>query len=109
MAIKLNTDGLIPDDNEGRNKKQIGLSRHKTKRKAVALNFSNAHKPLATSLAYWQKHKLATPLFWYLFDSLAKQKKPEEDTEVLAVEDVLVHGSPIDFGKKLLEELRNQK
>lgn len=105
MAISLNTEGLIPESDD----KKESSSQHVTKRKPIALNFSNAHKPQATSLAYWQKHKLATPLFWYIFDSLPKQGDSSNPNQKRSVKDVIENMSPTDFAKSLLEELKNNK
>lgn len=105
MAISLNTDGLIPESY----KKKESNSRHLSKRKAIALNFSNAHKPQATSLAYWQKHKLATPLFWCIYDSLPEQNDPQNPDKKLSVKDVIEDMSPAEYAEKLLAELRSRK
>lgn len=104
MALSLNTEGLIPDSD----KKKESNSRHVSERKAIALNFSNAHKPQATSLAYWQKHKLATPLFWCIFDSLAKQNDPKNPNQLLSVKDVIENVSPAEYAEALLAELRSK-
>lgn len=105
MALNLNTKGLIPDSDQ----KKESNSRHVTKRKPIALNFSNTHKPQATSLAYWQKHKLATPLFWCIFDSLAMQKHPKNNRKQLSVIDVIEQMSPSEYAEALLEKLRSKK
>lgn len=105
MALSLNTEGLIPDSDQ----KKESNSRHVSKRKPIALNFSNTHKPQATSLAYWQKHKLATPLFWYIFDSLSMQNNPKKKGKKLTVKDVIENMSPTEYAEALLAELRSKK
>lgn len=103
MTLTLNLEGLINEDQPETH------TRHTTTRKAIALNFSNANKPQATGLVYWQKHKLATPLIWYLFDSLANQVDPENPKNFLAVQEVIKNTTPEEYAKKLLEQLRRNK
>lgn len=105
MSLKLNTDGLIPSKKNGNNKQSS--SRHKTARKSIALNFSNTNKQHATGLAYWQKHKLATPLIWFLLDSLAKQENGANG--LMGVADVVSSVPAECYAEKLLLELRSQK
>lgn len=105
MAKSLNTVGLIPVSY----KKKESNSRHLNKRTPIALNFSNAHKPQATSLTYWQKHKLATPLFWCIYDSLPMQSDPQNPDKKLSVKDVIENISPAEYADKLLAELRSKK
>lgn len=103
MVLTLNLDGLIDED------QPESHTRHVTPRKPIALNFSNANKPQATGLVYWQKHKLATPLIWFLFDSLANQIDPDNPKNTLSVKDVIENTTPEEYAKKLLEQLRNMK
>lgn len=111
MSETLNLDGLLPEAEQGRKKKvkKVSLSRHVSDRKPIALNFSNANKPHATGLTYWQRYKLATPLFWCIFDGLAKQPNPENPSEMLSVVEVIDNVSPVDYAEKLMAELRNSK
>ena len=112
MVISLNTTGLVPDQDQNESKatrsKHIS-SRHTTIRKSIALNFTNMNKPLATSLAYWQANKLATPLFWYLFDSLSNQDDPNQPDKKLSAVDVIKTVSPADFAEALLQKARKSK
>lgn len=101
MTLTLNLEGLINEDQPETH------TRHRTSRKAIALNFSNTNKPQATSLVYWQKHKLATPLIWYLFDSLANQVDPENPEKFLTVQEVIKTNTPEEYAKKLLDHLRS--
>lgn len=103
MAISLDTTGLIPESVED---KKESNSRHVSKRKPIALNFSNAQKPHGTSLAYWQKHKLATPLFWCILDALAIQPDPEDPDQVRSVKDVIDNMSSEEYAENLLKKLR---
>ena len=108
MSISLNLDGLLPvDEKSGKKKvKKVSNSRHVSDRKAIALNFSNANKPHATGLTYWQRYKLATPLFWCIFDGLAKQTNSDNPSQMLAVAEVIDTTSPAEYAEKLLAELR---
>lgn len=111
MVISLDTTGLIPDQAENESKatksKHIS-SRHTTARKSIALNFTNMNKPLATSLAYWQANKLATPLFWYLFDSLSKYNDPNNPDVKMSAVDVIQTVSPTEFAEALLQKVRKR-
>jgi hypothetical protein len=108
-VISLNITGLVPDQDENEAKKSKHISsRHTTIRKSIALNFTNMNKPLATSLAYWQSNKLATPLFWYLFDSLSKYNDPNNPDEKKSAFDVIQTVSPAEFAEELLKKVRNK-
>lgn len=108
MSVSLNLDGLIPvEQKSGKKKvKKVSDSRHVSDRKPIALNFSNANKLHATGLKYWQRYKLATPLFWCIFDGLAKQTNPDNPSQMLTVIEVIDTTSPAEYAEKLLAELR---
>ena len=96
MSETLNLDGLLPEAEQGRKKKvkKVSLSRHVSDRKPIALNFSNANKPHATGLTYWQRYK---------------QPNPENPSEMLSVVKVIDNVSPVEYAEKLMAELRNSK
>lgn len=110
MSISLNLEGLLPVvDSDKKEEQAASTSRHISSRKPIGLNFSNANKPQATALTYWLRYKLATPLFWCIYDSLAVQKDTKNRSKILQVEEVFEAITPQAYAKKLLTELRKAK
>lgn len=90
----LNLEGTLE---QSKNKKPTS-DRHSTKRKPIALNFSDLRRPYASALGYWKKNALVSPLVWLIFDKLGEQEAGTANT----VKNV----SGSEFAKVLIEDLR---
>lgn len=110
MTLTLNLEGLLPEEKAGAEEKPVNSNyRHTFVRKPIGLNFTNANKHFATALSYWQKNKLATPLFWCVFDSLTDHDHPRKANKKMTPTEVINTLSPTEYAEELLEKLRNQK
>ena len=93
--MSLNLDGVLT----GTDEKKINGSRHLADRRPIGLNFSDAKKPYATALRFWKSYKLATPLVWFILDSLGNEKSGAGET--------VKNLSGEEYAKLLLERLRS--